>query len=255
MDVSILKDSYPNAPVFSVSWEILFETDDKDGKLNNSIEKFRDSLQSDFPDQKPYTEFDLVQRFELNNKQDISKPIKTKIGSGFEIKNKNEVVLIGTQKLVIITKNHSNYAKFSGLMNEILNKFEKLFPIKELNFKRLGLRYINHCPLPENDAQRFKEFFNIDLNSFNQSSIANINISFQELLENNLNFRTQYLSILIQNNPKIVIDLDCFELRQNKPFLKFEEMRMKSANMAKLIKEKFALSITEDFVKTIMEKD
>ena len=255
MDVSNLKDSYPNAPVFSVSWEILFETNLESNRLNESIKKLSESLQSDFPEQKPFTEVVLDQKIDLSDTKSFSKPERKILGSGFEIKNKNEVILIGTKKLVIITKNHSNFTNFKVLLNGIIDKFKSFFPINELKINRLGLRYINHCSLPQNDIKRFKEYFIINLNTFDKSAIANINMSFHEILADSFHFRTQYISTKIKNIPILVIDLDCFEIIPNEPYINFNELKTKSDYIAKLIKEKIALSITTDFENKVMEKE
>lgn len=253
MDVSKLNDYYPNSPVYSVSWEILFNANLNDDLLKKAIQEFSNSFKSKFPIQKPFKEIILDQKINLKDVELSPPPKSRSIGSGMEIKNDEEVILVGTKKLAIITKAHSNFENLSKLIKEILDMFENWFNLEDIEINRLGLRYINHCQLPQDDPKRFNEYFNIKLNKFDNSEILNINISFQELVLNKFNFRTQYHSILIKNKPAIAIDLDCFEVKSIDSVIEYSELMEKSKLFAKMIKQKFAQSITENFVDNVME--
>jgi len=94
----------------------------------------------------------------------------------FQNTTKKNTLIVKSNRLNIISTeyksyNHPEHPKFRDLIQDVVSKFLKINPIKK--FERIGLRYIDHCPLENKTNNYFRNFYkpNFDLEQFNIEEI------------------------------------------------------------------------------------
>lgn len=143
---------------------------------------------------------------------DLDKNKSSKIWK-FESEKDFELNIL-TNSLDITSHHHKTYNlengdKFRDIIEYVLDKFFKIIPIPII--KRIGLRYIDECPIPSKDNSTFKSHYNsvfplerFDLaktNAMNFRTIVNIRDYFLIYAE----------SLLQQDNEyKLILDFDAF---------------------------------------------
>lgn len=99
--------------------------------------------------------------------------------------------------------------KFRDVIEFVLSRFLKKIPIVIIN--RIGLRYIDECPIPEMKNDKFKEWYNtkFPLNYFDISDASEM--SFVTVIKKGI-YRLRYNEILLnaEHEPKLMLDFDAF---------------------------------------------
>jgi len=157
---------FKNPTVIEVVFEIRFPP------INFIPEKIGE-FQLAIMDKFPQSEQIFEQQFPiLTSKSEIN---TSKIMNDITIKwlfhdeEKKNIVTLKSNRLNIISKeyksyNHPEHPKFRELIEYTISKFFGTFPIKKI--ERIGLRYIDVCPLERKNTEYFtryyKPFFNIE---------------------------------------------------------------------------------------------
>jgi len=165
----VIKEIFPNPTVkqvvFGVTFPNLFY-------IENKIGEFQMKIMNEFPHS------ELVYRrnilfADIGPKDDI-KPMSEERGSKiweFKSPDKNSTLGITTNNLSIVSKHYKTYnldggEKFRDIINSIVTKFNDVMNLS--TFSKIGLRYIDECPVPAMDNEKFKEYYNstFDLERF-----------------------------------------------------------------------------------------
>jgi uncharacterized protein (TIGR04255 family) len=172
----------------------------------------------------------------------------------FQSSNQETIIILKSNRLNIISKeyksyNHPDYPKFRDVIQNIVSKFLTLVPIKK--FERIGLRYIDICPLDQKTNEYFEKFYrpNFDINQFKVEDIIE-NLSFVRIKRepHNLLFKSG-----IRTDDKGIyiyfMDFDGYSL--NVPSEKFLEV---TDDLKRIIYQVYFDNITENF-KNYMRED
>jgi uncharacterized protein (TIGR04255 family) len=133
----------------------------------------------------------------------------------WQFKSKNNVELnILSNSLDISSGHHKTYNlapgdKFRNTIEFVLNIFFGIYDIPVIN--RVGLRYIDECPIPTKTNQIVKQYYNtkFPLNKFDISNA--LEMDFKTLVKKG-NYYLRYIESLqkIGNENKLILDFDGF---------------------------------------------
>lgn len=92
-------------------------------------------------------------------KDETNKPVLNWV---FESNDEKTKIIVKQNSLIITSKEFKSYDsypenKFRDVISLAINKFRQHVPIK--NFNRIGLRYIDRCPLDELTNEYFAKFY------------------------------------------------------------------------------------------------
>jgi len=237
--------------VFEVVFEIRFP---QLFNIEQKISEFQLEIMDDFPLSNQFYE----QPFPIPQIGTPATPLSP-IGNitlnwQFQSPNQKTIIILKSNRLNIISKeyksyNHPDYPKFRDVIKNIVSQFLTLVPVKK--FERIGLRYIDICPLDQKTNEYFEKFYrpNFDINQFKVEDIIE-NLSFVRIKRepHNLLFksgiRTDSKGIYIY-----FMDFDGYSL--NIPSEKFLEV---TDDLKRIIYQVYFDNITEDF-KNYMRED
>ncbi len=243
VSVEELRDYYENAPVRSVNWEIKYETD---VDLSDSLGEFAKG----FGTYKEIKITQFTQKLILDGELEI--PTRELIDKGYEIWDRNKVISVTSSKLSSSTRSHKNYIDFVEFLESVLSKFgESIYSKHALRISRIGLRYVNFCKYPPY-GKTLDYYFSIPLIT-TRNRIEEVHLSFLEVaeLEEEEPYRlvTQFHSVEENAQPYMVIDLDCFRMEK----IEFSHLVDYTSEFHKVIKERFADSIMDNFHQEVMK--
>jgi uncharacterized protein (TIGR04255 family) len=135
--------------------------------------------------------------------------------------------------------NQASNDKFQSVIEKVLQKFYKIMKIPVVT--RLGLRYINECPLPQKETGVFTSYYNsaIDFHRFPIESLSEMN--FISVISKGTNFLRRIEALHTNDNKySLVLDLDGFA-RMVKP----EDSLSTANNLHEIIVEEFFATIKE----------
>jgi uncharacterized protein (TIGR04255 family) len=232
---------FPNAPLVEVAYEVRFPSL---FYIPQAIGEFQIKIMDDFPKASQL----LTTQFAIENGQPKFPDGAGKATSSWQFENETgkTKVIVKLDRLSIISQEYNSYdhpsgMKFRDVINRIVTEFLQTFHIKK--FARIGLRYVDHCPLDEKTNQYFTNYyvpkFDID------------NYKIEDLIENHIVMRTRRdkYNILIQcriakveNDYKYMMDFDGYaENVDSASFLSVTD------ELRKLDRSEFLSSITENF--------
>lgn len=119
---------------------------------------------------------------------------------------------ISSNSLIISSKHHKTYNlgnddKFRDLIEFVLENFFEVMPITIIN--RIGLRYIDECPLPSKDNETFNCYYNsvFPIDRFNLSNTEEMD--FKTLIKEG-NYYLRYVESLqkIDDEYRLILDFD-----------------------------------------------
>lgn len=210
-----INEVFPNPTVKLVAFEIkypnLFFLESKIGDLQIEImEQFPESAlgfrrQVVFADIGPKAKVEEVE--EKMDKEWATKVWIFKSPKDFELD-------VTTSSLVIRSAHHKTYNleggdKFRDIIQFVVDKFLQITSIPVMN--RIGLRYIDECPIPSKDNSTFKEYYNsvFPLERFN---IEDANeMDFKAMVKIG-DYSLRYIEALRKENDeyKLILDFDGF---------------------------------------------
>jgi len=158
----MVAEIFPNPTVKEVAFEIRYPNL---FSIENRIGDVQEKIMHEFPESK------LILRRHLvfadvgpeGKLESLPPPQPSKKIWHFESKAKHEID-ISTSSLSIVSKHHKTYnnpgyeKKFRDVIDFVLTNFLQVISIPII--QRIGLRYIDECPLPLKDNKTFKEYYN-----------------------------------------------------------------------------------------------
>lgn len=238
-----IEEIFPNPTVKSVIFQIrfsnLFSIENKMGDFQLKImDKFPHSnllfrRQLLFADIGPGSKVEKIPN-ELD--YEVSKKIwQFKSDKNFQLNVLSDSLDITSQPH--ITYNLGSEGKFRDIIAFVIDNFLDTVPI--INFKRIGLRYIDECPLPKKDNKTFQNYYDsvLPIKRFNITNAEEMD--FKTVFKKGI-YYLRYIESLrkIKNKYKLVLDYDGFAKNiKSKDYLK--------------ITDKLHIIIQEEYVKTI----
>jgi uncharacterized protein (TIGR04255 family) len=207
----VIEEVFPNPTVKQVIFEIkypnLFYIETKIGDFQVKI-------------MKEYPKSELLYRkrivfADLGPKGEF-KPLDEEIGKKvWEFKSdKNYSLRVTTNSLHMVSEHHKTYNlegadKFRDAINFAVTNFMEVMAIPLIN--RIGLRYIDECPLPSKDNDTFKSYYN-SVFPINRFSIADAEEMFFRTVIKKDKFNLIYMEVLQkeQDKYKLIFDFDGF---------------------------------------------
>jgi len=242
----VIKEIFPNPTVKQVVFEIRFPNL---FYLENKIGDFQVKIMKEFPDSSlifrrsflfvdvgPETKFEEI----AARASEEERGIKV-----WQFKSKKNYELnVQINRLNIISQFHKTYNlgrsnKFRDIIEFVLNNFFEVTSIPIVN--RIGLRYIDECPLPSKDNETFKSWYNsvFPIDRFN---IANADEMFFRTVVKKGDFYLMYMEKLQKREEeyKLILDFDGFA------------KNISSEDCLK-VTDKLHTIISEEYEKTIKE--
>ena len=231
---------FTNPPLHEVAFEVRFP---HLFYINQRIGEFQLEIMDDFPKSSQIFEH----AFAIDEKGIAVKDNENPIPSWhFENESGKTKITIHSNKLNIISNeyksyNHPSEKNFRGVIEKIVKLFIKQVPIK--NFTRLGIRYIDHCPLEKLENEYFENFYTplFDIDRY----------KLEDILENRMLFRVRkndyqllFQSAIreIDDSYKYIIDFDGYAINvEANNFINVTD------DLKRLIKKEFLSNITENF--------
>lgn len=241
------EEIFPNPTVKLVAFEIkfpnLFFLESKMGELQTKImDKFPDSAllfrrQMFFADLAPGAKIE-----EVTDQMRKEEELTTKVWS-FKSPNEYELELT-TFNLVIKSSFHKTYSleggdKFRDIISFVVNKFLEIASIPIMN--RIGLRYIDECPIPSKDNATFSEYYNSTF-PLDRFSMDDANEMLFNTLVKRGDYFLRYVEALkkVKDQYKLILDFDGFtEKIESKDYLTITD------NIHKMISDEYKNTIKE----------
>ena len=143
----------------------------------------------------------------------------------FESEDKH-ILNVLTNALSITTEHHKTYnnpgydRKFRDIIEFVLTNFFDVISIPTM--KRIGLRYIDECPLPSKDNKTLKEYYNSTF-PIDRYPIDDATSAFFEIRTKRANHNLTYRERMLEEDGeyKLILDFDGFETNvPSKDFLR-----------------------------------
>jgi uncharacterized protein (TIGR04255 family) len=134
----------------------------------------------------------------------------------WQFKSKNGVVLnVEKNSLSLTSEFHKTYQlgsgeRFRDLIEVVLNNFFEITKIPII--KRIGLRYIDECPIPSKTNAKFKEYYNTSF-PLNRFDLRNVEEMLVTSLVKKKECNLRYIETLqkTDNKYKLILDFDAFQ--------------------------------------------
>jgi len=240
----VIHEVFPNPTVKQVIFQIRFPNL---FYIENKIGDFQLKIMREFPKssllfRRQFLLADVGPEGRLEELPKLDKESGKKIWQ-FE-SEKNYKLSVLTDSLDITSEYHKTYNgdypnKFRDVIEFALKSFFEVTSIPLVN--RIGLRYIDECPLPSKDNRTFESYYNsvFPIDRFN---IADVNeMSFRTVTKRN-NFNIIYAETLqkIKDEYKLILDFDGFALN-----IPFGECLRVTDELHRLISEEYERTIKE----------
>lgn len=202
------EEVFPNAPLVEVAYEVRFPSL---FYIAQAIGEFQIKIMDDFPkaSQLLTTQFaieDGVPKFSIENS---GKAISS---WQFENETGKTKITVRLDRLSIVSQEYNSYDHSSGMrfrdiINKIMAEFLQKFPVKK--FARIGLRYIDHCPLDEMTNKYFKNYYVpvFDIERYKMEDLLGNHIVIKTKKEM-YNLLVQLKIGKIEDNYKYIMDFD-----------------------------------------------
>ena len=211
----VIEEVFPNPTVKQVIFEIkfpsLFYIENKIGDLQLKVMEL-------FPD----SQLVYQRQFVIVGKK-IEEEVKTPSPEEFGKKiwvfksEKNFQLDVTSKSLSISSSFHKTYCleggeKFRDIIQFVVDKF--LATISIPTFNRIGLRYVDECPLPSRDNTTLKSYYN-SVYPVDRFNIANAKEMFFRTVEKRDDLNITYMEELrkVENDYKLILDFDGFALK------------------------------------------
>ena len=171
----VITEVFPNPTVKQVVFQLKFPNL---FYLENKIGDFQMKIMKGYP--KSELQYRRSVLFaDLGPKGDF-KPVDEDIGKKiweFSSEDKGSKISITTNSLTIISEHYKTYSldgadKFRDAIKSVVDSFIDVMGIPM--FSRIGLRYIDECPVPAMDNEQFKSYYNssFPIDRFNLTDVT-----------------------------------------------------------------------------------
>lgn len=210
-----IAEVYPNPTVKEVVFQIIFPNL---FFLENKIGDIQLAIMSKFPIsnllyRRQVVFADIGQDVTLT---DMQKDLDTEKGHKiWQFKSSEGYQLnILNNSLDISSKHHKTYNneggdKFRDIIDFAISNFIRITNIPTIN--RIGLRYIDECPIPKKSNTTFKRYYNTALPLSRFDISLSDEMSFSTITKIN-NYKLRYSESIVETNdgPKLILDFDGF---------------------------------------------
>ncbi|MBM2813959.1 MAG: hypothetical protein HW421_721 [Ignavibacteria bacterium] len=167
--------------------------------------------------------------------------------------NKNFQLNITADSLDITSQHHKTYQKdgadkFRDIIEFVLTKFFEVIKIPIIN--RVGLRYIDECPIPKKNNTTFKSYYNsvFPIDRFNLADAKEM--VYRTVIKKGKNFLIYIESLSqIENQYKLILDFDGFA--EN---IKSKDVLTTTDILHTIIEDEFVNTIREPVIKFMKQK-
>lgn len=226
--------------------------------LETKIPDFQLDIMKDFPESalivnQPIN-FTANQQNNEHNNQFQENSFAQKI---WEFKNPDGYVLSVTSNSLAITSdlhktydNNDSTNRFRDIIEQCLNIFKKHINLPFVN--RIGLRYIDECPIKENTSKIYHDSFNSAL-SENKYNIEDIEDCMIRVVKKSDEYRIIYhevFNFLNDGQKFVILDFDSFALN-----VKFDECLQTTDKLHSLISDEFEKTIKQPIIDYMENKD
>lgn len=241
----VVEEIFPNPTVKQVLFQIKFPNL---FYIENKIGEFQLKIMNEFPKssllfRRQLVFADLGPKSKLSDiPQDSNEETGKKIWQ-FE-SNKNFQLNVSSDSLDIISQYHKTYNlegadKFRDIIDFVLKQFFEIISIPIIN--RIGLRYIDECPIPSKDNSTFRSYYNtvFPLDRFN---LADANeMDYKSIIKKGEYF-LRYVESLKQigDESKLILDFDGFAIN-----VFSEDCLQVTDDLHKIISEEYEETIKE----------
>lgn len=164
----------------------------------------------------------------------------------FQSENEKTKVTVKLDRLSISSSEYNSYdhpsgKKFRDVINKIVTEFLQIFPIKK--FTRIGLRYIDHCPLDEKSNEYFTNYYVpvFDVNKYKIDDMIENHIVMR-MTKGDYNLLFQCKIAKINEFYKYILDFDSYAINiDSTDFLTVTD------DLRRLDRSEFLSNITENF--------
>ncbi len=132
----------------------------------------------------------------------------------------NYVMGVSTNSLDITSEHHKSYYPtdndegFRNIIQFAVDNFLDIIPVKKI--KRIGLRYIDDCPIPSKDTKKFKEWYNtvLPLERFELDQVSSMIFETKKVRKSDyyLNYRENFVPVDPEGTKyKFYLDFDGYK--------------------------------------------
>lgn len=250
----VITEIFPNPTVKQVIFQIQFPNL---LYLENRLGEFQLEIMDEFPKSSVIYRRQLIfADTGLGGKLEDVPPLEND-ESGFKIwefkSDKNFKIALSTNSLSIVSEYHKTYSldggdKFRDIIKKVLDSFFNIMKIPHIN--RIGLRYIDECPLPSKDNFTLDQYYNsaFPTNKFKLENTREM--QFIALIEKD-GYNLRYIEALknLDSGYKYILDFDGFTNN-----IKTNEYLEVTDQLHKLISDEFEKTI-KDPVYKYMRRD
>ncbi len=170
---------------------------------------------------------------------DVGGPKIWKFRSGDDVS-----VEVQQDSVTIITNKHKSYRSGAGCFREvisfILERFHKVTPIPIVT--RVGLRYVDECPIPEFNTTKFAEYYETALPVVRFAIESSTEMAFRTVVSRGTNRQLRYQETVTQpaTGPKLVLDFDAFA-----ESVKWDQVLSTADELHQIIRKEYEATIKE----------
>lgn len=210
----VINEVFPNPTVKQVVFEIRFPNL---FYIENKIGDFQIKIMEEFPASNLLYRRQLLFA-DLGPKAQF-KPLEEETGKKiWEFKSEKRYSLnVTSNSLYIVSEHHKTYNlegadKFRDAIEFALDNFFEVMTIPLIN--RVGLRYIDECPLPSKNNETFRSYYN-SVFPTDRFDIADANEMFFRTIVKRGDFNLIYMENLqkLKDEYKLILDFDGFALK------------------------------------------
>jgi len=212
----VIKEIFPNPTVKQVVFEIRFPNL---FYMENKIGDFQLKIMKEFPEssllfRRAFMLVDVGPKTKLEEIAARASEEERGIKVWQFKSRKNYEINVQTNRLNIISQYHKTYNlgdsdKFRDVIEFVLDNFFAVTSIPIIN--RIGLRYIDECPLPAKDNETFRAWYN-SVFPIDRFSISDADEMFFRTVVKRGNFHLIYMETLQKRGEeyKLILDFDGF---------------------------------------------
>ena len=248
-----VKEIFPNPTVKEVVFQIRFP-------CLFSIENLIGNYQVLIMEKFPRSSLFLSKHVFLGTLRDLERlPAEEEQNRGavkkiWKFQTEGDVTLnVQVDSLDISSKLHKTYdnpkskERFRDIIEFAVDRFIKITEIPKFN--RIGLRYVDHCPLPSKDNKSFKKYYNTTL-PINRFPLKDaLEMSFKSRVKKNKFFLTFNESFNKEEDNKLILDFDGYAMD-----IKSSDYLSVTDNLHKLISDEYEDSIKEPVYRFMRKK-
>lgn len=237
----VIKEIFPNPTVKQVVFEIKFPNL---FYVESKIGDFQIKIMKEFPESNLLFRRQLLFA-DLGPKGEFKPPMEETGKKVWEFKSEKKYSLnVTSSSLFIISEHHKTYNldgadKFRDAIEFALDNFFGVMTIPLIN--RVGLRYIDECPLPSKDNKTFRSHYD-SVFPTGRFSVADANEMVFRTVVKRGDFNLIYMEVLQKRNDeyKLVLDFDAFAQK-----VKSEDCLSVADKLHEIISEEYEHTIRE----------